>query len=1486
MANVTFKKRLILLVLTLTFSFSSFAQKKGKLKEFSKEFPAYLQELNIFMTASENSELKKVFKSFSKSESSLSVSEKEKIIKISNKMLKKGLRAKPHFSNFLSSLMIVDKHLKGEIMLPQWLVVVYETVDKTTTKKLMLFCEFTDGLVKDNTLRASRSASWKVNTNDYQFDFEMIEPIVLFNKDFNLSCITDGSSYTLKGTRGKYYLVSNEWEGQGGVINWERQGLCKDSVYAIISDYKIDTRKTNLVADSSIFYNKYDFSEPLVGEVINKLVVGRQAKNFPKFTSYSKNVELKQIFPNIDYKGGYKMNGKEFIADGGEYDEARIIFKRNGIPVFVANANRFSIGNDRIVSQEAGVKILFDSDSIYHGNIHFKYIDSKRQLQLYRDANGLSNAAMLNTYHNLTMDFELLEWNIDTDFITFGSLPARAKSRVYFESIARFDSALCAVLGGIDVIHPLFLVNNYVKLKNEEEIYVEDFARFARFPIHQIQPLLIRLSSYGFIFYDFGLERITVLPKLYNYVNAASDIGDYDVISFNSELEGEVRGEAVVNAVLNIETKDLNIRGLNKVELSKKRKVFCIPDNGSLIIKKNRDFIFNGGVFAGRGRLDLFGREFYFHYDEFKVDLNYIDSLQLKVPEQLISSNGNVYEVLTPVEPVFEAVTGELRIDHPTNKSGIKKDSFPEFPIFESKEVSYAYYDRKSIHNGLYDYDRDKFLFYLEPFTVDSLDTYTRKGLFFPGRFESGGIFPTFDDTLRLQETAPLLSWGFSRKTPTDGFAIYGGKGQYYNEIHLSNKGLKGSGDFEYLTSKSTANEIFFFLDSMNLYTKSFAIKEVQTGIEFPDVKNSKTYAHFEPYNDRLTIDTVSDGVDFKFYNKQATFAGNLLLRPAGLTGSGIISLDKAKVNSNLFSYNANWFEGDTTSLRVFDGGGNVAIKANNIKSHIDLVMREGTFYSNGSDSSYVEFPANQYISYIDQLHWAMDEESFILGDNKGGYGSRFISLQDSLSFVAKTADYSLKDYVIHAEGINEIAIADAIIYPDSGLLTVEKDGVIQTLHNSRILVDDLTEYHTFTNAIIDIKSAYNYTAKGDYTYKDVFNNEQYIFFNDISINEDSTTIARGDIDIEKPFKIGNKFDFKGTVEIVSDQKNLTFDGYFMANHDCKLIEKEWVKFSSGIDPKNIEFTLEDKILNDNEDLLSTGIVWSLDSTNFYSTFLSKKNRTVDVDILPASYSLKYNEQQSAYIVGGDDALANSYILYDKTCTTEGEGEIDLNLNLGQIQVKTVANVTHDMRSLKTEMEGFFILDFPFSKDAMEVMAGDVGYSEDVLATIEHDKSFANNYIRVIGGEKEKGDELLDELDYGYYTEFPDVLKKSIVFAKTELRWSSKYKAYVAKGDIGIHSILDQYFDLFCKGYIIIKGNNLNELTIYLDIDLDTYYFHYKNGVMRAWSTNFEFNDAITAVSDKKRKSDRKKGKHYRYMLATEDAAKKFKKAADKKYKN
>ena len=1484
MANATFKKGLILFVLTLVFSFSTSAQKKGKLKEFSKDFPIYLSELNEFMTASDNSDLKAVYKYFSKNSLEFTEEEQEKIILISNKMLDKRMRANPHFSKVLSALMNVNNHVKGESMLPEWLGVIDEIVDNTTTKKLMLFCAFTDDLVRENILRKSKAAAWLVDTDDYSFEFEMIEPIILFNSNFNLSCSADGGSYTIEETKGKYYFVSNKWEGNGGVINWESHGLAIDSVYANIANYNIDTRKSQLLADSVVFYNKYIFPLPIVGQVVNKLASARQAEKFPKFTSYSKNVELKEIFPNVDYKGGYKMQGKEFIADGGDYAQARIIFKRNGLPVFVANANRFSLGKDRIISKEAGIKIFFDADSIYHSNLQFKYINSERKLQLYRDVNGASGAPMLNTYHNVTMDFELLEWNIDKDIITLGSLPGTAESRVELESVDRYLQEKYESMQGIDAIHPIFLVNNYVVAKQEKKFFVEDFAKFSRFPSLQIQHYLIQLANDGFIFYDYGEKRITVLPKLFTYIKAASGLGDYDVIAFNSIIksgEYNTSDKYLVNAALNIKTKDLNILGIHDIQLSKARDVYLYPTDGLLVIKKNRDFIFNGQIYAGRGRLNLFGKNFFFHYDEFKVDLNEIDSVQLSVPVLPIQKDMYGNELLTKVKTVIEAVTGDLRIDDPTNKSGLRKDSFPGFPIFSSFEDSYAYYDRKAINDGVY--DRDRFSFHLQPFEIDSLDNYTGKGLAFSGTFESAGIFPTFEDTLRLQEDYSL---GFTRKTPNNGFDIYGGKGKYYNDIHLSHKGLKGSGDFEYLTSKASAEEIFFFPDSTNLYTQTFAINEVVSGIEFPQVSNTETYAHFMPYKDRLEIDKRKD--EFDFYKGQASFNGNLLMQPTGVTGNGIMTLDKAEVSSNLFTYNASWFGSDAASLNVYESGGAIAFKANNLRTHIDMKMREGVFHSNGA-GSYVELPANQYICYIDKLKWEMDEELLTLGDEvASSKGSEFISVhphQDSLGFIATTANYSLKDYIIHANGVEDIAVADAIIYPDSGIVTVKKKAIIQTLYGARVLADDLTEYHTFTNASVDIISAHKYTASGDYTYTDAMNQKQQIFFKEIRVGEDSVTMARSDVETDKPFHIDSKFDFKGSLDLFADRRNLIFDGYFMANHSCELLDKEWVKFRSEIDPQNIVFTLDEKLYNDEKGLISTGLVMSLDSTDIYSTFLSRKDRIIDADLLKASYTLAYDKKRFAYVIGGPDTLSNYFMLYDRTCKTTGEGIVDLNLDFGQVDVTSVGMLSDDIKNNKKEFEGFFMLDFFFSEKAMQVMAKDI-YSAPGDGLFEYDEAYANNLGRIVGDEK--GDMLMLDLELkDEFVDFPKEMNHTLSFTKAKFKWDNVNKAYVAKGELWLGNINESQLNGLLDGYIIVeKGRNSDILTIYLQTEFyDEYYFQYKNGVMRSWSTNEEFNIAIREITDAKRKAEPKKGATpYRYMSAPEDVTEKFLKSVKKKY--
>ena len=79
------------------------------------------------------------------------------------------------------------------------------------------------------------------------------------------------------------------------------------------------------------------------------------------------------------------------------------------------------------------------------------------------------------------------------------------------------------------------------------------------------------------------------------------------------------------------------------------------------------------------------------------------------------------------------------------------------------------------------------------------------------------------------------------------------------------------------------------------------------------------------------------------------------------------MSLDKARLTADLFTYNAHWFQSNKSSLDVFSDNTQLAIEAVNLKSHIDLKTREGIFNSNGNDS-YVKFPENQYLAYINKL--------------------------------------------------------------------------------------------------------------------------------------------------------------------------------------------------------------------------------------------------------------------------------------------------------------------------------------------------------------------------------------------------------------------------------------------------------------------------------------------------------------------------------------
>ena len=1482
MEFITSKKTITTFFISVIFSMTIYPQNISRVKTFSRDYTVFLIELKEVLNVNTNANAKKIYKNFVKNQENYNSSDRKKIIEISSYMLNKSYKINIYFYKFFEVLSVFSSDINNPKIFEDWLKVCSFVIIDNSKKDLLKFFDFTINFLETKSLYKSRLTTWGVDSDNFSFTNYASQPAVIFFSKLNLRCINSKGKIEVNSTKGNYYPLLNRWVGTGGIVYWGEH-FSKDSVYAITPKYKINTKESKIEVDSALFYNKFITSEGVSGYLKNIIVSGNQLDKYPQFVSYSKNIKVKNIFENIDYEGGYKLYGKEFLADGGNEGKAKIKFKRNNKEVFVVNANRFSVSNDKMSSKSAGVTIFFDKDSLFSSNLEFKYFNHNKKVMLFRNNRKSLSPPMIDTYHNLTIDFELLEWNTDSTKLTFGSLPGTSESNVRFESADMYLQSRYNLIQGVDKFHPLILISDYVKSINKNKFNVSDFAQFTGIPMEQMRTYLGSLAGYGFIFYDFSDESIMVQPMLQNYINANYGLDDYDVISFNSKRFDINKNNKIVNAVLDLKSRDLMISGVPEIKLSNARNVFIFPKSKLITVKKNRDFLFDGQIIAGSGRVNLFGKKFFFDYDNFKLDLKHIDSVQISVPVEplVLDMYGN--PKLTFTKTLFEYVydndtlsDGLLEIDFPKNKSGLFKDSFPEFPKFTSFQKSFAYYDTKDSKFAAA-YPRDNFYFHLDSYTIDSVDSYIGRELSFAGFFHSADIFPVFKDTLKLQDD---FSFGFKTSTPDTGYHIYKNKSKFTNDIFLSNDGLKGKGNFEYLNLFANADDIMFFPDSMILQTNTFKIQEVITGIEFPSVSNNNTLIEYYPYSDELYA--MMKEQEFNMYNNSAQLFGSLLMRPTGLTGEGKMKLDKAELISEKFSYNANWFASESTDLVVYDNKIGNAFNANNLRSYIDLKNRQGEFNSNGSDS-YVNLLSNQYICYIDKLNWDMDKEFLSLSSNieSSKNGSTFVSThpdQDSIFFIAQKANYSLKDYILNAEGVDSISVADVVIFPDSGKIVLNPNAIISTLENSTVIADKMDRYHKFTNASIDISSANFYSGSGFYTYIDGENNMQQMFFDNIKVNSDSVTEARGRFTSGNIFKLNHKFDFKGEVDLFANNKNLIFDGFFKIKHDCTA-DKEWIKFRSEIDPNTVLINLGDKIYNENGDELVSGILMRDDTLDFYSCFLSKKQSSFDKEVFLANLSISYDDISSSFIINSIDSLNNTFEMSDVNCKTFGHGNINLHLNIGRVNSKIIGSIEHDIKSKDLKIDGFLMLDFHFSESALQEMAldiGNIGY--DSYSTL-----FSKNVKKIINDSIVAENFIIDPTDFKPSV-FPKEMNSSLVFTDVQLNWYPSISSFVNNNDIGLGNILSYSVNEYLKGNIILqKGWREDAIIIRLITPAgEDYCFKYERGDMWVFSHNLNFMSEINKESDSKRKINARP--KYSYSFKNEDWMAKIDKEIRKRY--
>jgi hypothetical protein len=1468
-------KRIFLMAFLLA-SLAGFSQ---KITSFTADTVKYIKELDAyFQEGSANKEdASKFVENFKKfwQSGAFSKGYKDYVYTTSNSFLAKKLKPYPYFQNYLLAVANFINSKQDFANFEKWHELIEKVLKNKSPKPIDSFLDMSVNLFEDGVFYQSPSFEWYSADGNYRFDYDSLPKLVF--QDFTLRGRNSRfDSIGIENTSGTYYPTSGRFYGKGGKVSWKRTGL-GDDVYALIKKYTIDCKTGTYGTDSAMFYDPQYFDKPQLGKLSDKIITQNDGqKTYPRFDTYTKRLEIKSVIKDVFYEGGFSMRGAQFVGSGDSKTPARVVFKRNNQRFLEVSARNFTMTSDKITSDNAAINIHLDKDSIYHPGCNFKYLADQRKVSLIRTDEGLQKTPFTNTYHRVDMYFEELIWKIDSPKIDIGFLAANLQGQAFFESMDFFTmDRFNSLRGEGSEASPLTRINQYYEQNGKQLSFTAvDLAKFMRWLAVDLRPVLVKLAAFGLINFNVETDEVTIKDKLFKYIKAAKKMVDYDVLTLHSVNPGEPN--ATINLLNN--NFDMRIRGVKQILISDTQKVFVFPTRQEVVLKKNRYITFNGVVASGK--FEFHGKEFSYDYEQNKINLKTVDSLRIYVSALTPEPDGSI--PFKRVQTVIENISGELDVDNPKNHAGYL--NIPRYPIFKSFKESYAFYDRRAIQRGVY--NRDNFYFKLDPFVIDSLDNFTNAALHFKGEFSSAGIFPVFRDTLTLQKDYSL---GFIRKTPPGGYAAYGTKGKFDNEIRLSNKGLRGGGDITFGPSVAHGDDFIFFPDSTNGIASTFDVKETENPDEFPQAHGDKAYIHWTPQKDLMQA--YDTDTPFSAYNGQVKFHGRYDLSPKELRGSGKADFERADLISRGMLFKQKKFFADTADfhLKAFDEEG-FTFATDNVNATIDFEKRTGTFISNGS-GSIVRFPKNDYISYMDRFKWFMDSESIQLGDDQKKIDAQqaedlqldapeFISVhpkQDSLRFYAPAAKYNLRKYIINCINVPFIDVADARLYPDSGKVTIYKNAVIDTLKRAVIVANTVTKYHTIRNVKANIYGRKSYLAEGDYTYLDENDKSYNIHFAKIQPDTSGQTISEGMIPEKDNFKFNDYFSFAGKVFLKATNTFLYYEGGTRIVHSCNL-GKSYLKFEGEIDPKDILIPIPKNPVDMNGNAVDCGIIYSPDSNQVYSSFLSQKIVSKNnKDVLLVDGFLGFDKETKEYRISNKEkldetSLPGNYLSLGTTnCLVYGEGKLDVGADFGQMKATTVGNVTHNTINDSATFDLVMVLDFFFEKSAIKKMAADFETYFNTLAPVDFSrKTFEKAMIEILG--KERGDKAISELNlYGNYRKFPDEVEKTMFLADVPMVYNPKTKSFLTTGNIGVANFLKQEIYRYVPGIIQIKRQkNGDMIDIYFELDGNTwYYFNYFRGVMSTVSSNQEYNKMISELKAKDRKQEVKDGPSYQFTICS-----------------
>ena len=1521
--------RLILLC-TLLFTFSVNAQTFSVNREkFVKEFQASLTE---FGKGEFHDFTKKTLPQMLLESGAFPEAYFTKMVETCNLMVTKKLKPYPEIYQYVFSVASLIKGKQSTTSFQAWHSSIDKLLDNKNIKKFEDFIDLSAGFFSERRISEASNFSWFYEGGEYSFEFSD-KPFIkctngnlicrVLNRDLKEKADNPYiDSLVVYKTTGTYDPVLKKWDGDGGTITWEKVGLPKNETFAVLKKYDVSCKSSNLNADSVALTSNY-FNKTITGSLNDKAfkINREEDKVFPQFLSYEKRLKIKGIRENVDYEGGFSMQGASFVGIGTPEIPAKISIFRNGSVFVRSSAQQIYISPKKITCNNSATALFLNTgDSITHPGLNCSYDLEKKVIELTRTSTGNGQSPFQDSYHKLDIYVPKISWKVDELdlFFTYDFGTSQEQRIANFESQGYFDERLYDRLQGLDAIHPLGALWAYCYKYDEYVINDGKAATALGKTLEQVKPLLIELSNLGFISYDTDSKMITINPKLENFVQGKARKKDYDNLLFTSDLrpkelkgysEEQIEKDANLKSLrdlykkqteerrlmtsfgkMNLGTLEINLNGVDRVKISDAQNTLVFPDAGRITIKENRNFEFSGWLNCGKMEINTYTANYNYRDNKFNL-LKTGESLFRVLP--LLPTDG--------VKPIammsnISGITGELIVDDPSNRSGNSK-TITKYPLIKVTKPSFVFYNAREIYRGAYDSSR--FYYTVAPFEMDSLDNFIETKFRLKGELTSAGIFPKIGEDLKIM---PDYSFGFSTKAPEGGHDFYGTGAKYENKIVLSNNGLQGSGTINFVQSTSISKALTFLPDSTIGFAK-FTNKPVEAGIQFPDVDAEEAYITYVPKKNYLKAASTPKG-DLNFFKAEAKLRGVAIVSPKGMRGNGLMTFKTATTFSDDYSFTRWEIKADTSGFSLKNafaepGEGDLAFQADNVKADISFKERKGDFTSN-KGTSQLNFPVNQYICRMDKFLWLMDyaelqmensgEKDVSISADMDMVGPNFFSVhpkQDSLQFRAPKARYNLKERTIFCEQVPYLEIADARIYPDSMKVVIRKKAKLDPFTNAKIVANYITKYHSFVKADVDVTARRAYVGKGEYPYYDKDSTLTYFKMASIGLDTSYQTIAKGDIPETAGFKLSKEFDYYGQVAVNASNPFINFTGATRINHSCEKFDKTWMSFAAPIDPKNIQIPVSEKIKNLSNEPISAGIVWrnsaAVDSIKLYPTFLSKLAAPSDPNVITASGYLQYNKTLNEFQIGSKEKLLNRsekgnfLALHTESCSMHGEGIIDLGMDHGDVKVDAVGVVDYNQSTGETSMNITARFNMALDKGSMEDVATRINTIVGLQPMDFNPTTFEQALVEWT--DRKTADKIKSDYTIkGEIKKLPEQIETA--FTITGLKLSSFDKPDMQeKGLISTANtaILINIFEKPVLKYVPCRaffqqiysesGGDKFGLQIEIPGGRD-YYFDYsmvkKDGEMRIISSDPEFNTAVNAIKEEKRKT-----KNFKFEAST-----------------